>query len=113
MTKTVTKTFFADKYNIFNESEKDAFFSLLSSNIKRNPQNKRFHEIFNVMFGEKIENAMFHYQESLKFISIADIEPSVAISLAEYKLEPEFGDFLVQYFSDGKSKASKAFNLKK
>ena len=113
MTKTVTKTFFADKYNIFNESEKDAFFSLLSSNIKRNPQNKRFHEIFNVMFGEKIENAMFHYQESLKFISIADIEPSVAISLAEYKLEPEFGDFLVHYFSDGKSKASKAFNLKK
>ena len=65
------------------------------------------------MIESKIENTIYHYMETLKIISISDIEPAVATRLADFKSEPEIGEFLNDYFKDGKSKASKAFNLKK
>ena len=65
------------------------------------------------MTENKIENTVYHYMETLKIISVSDIEPAVATRLADFKSEPEIGDFLNDYFKDGKSKASKAFNLKK
>ena len=65
------------------------------------------------MTGDKIENTIYHYKEALKIISVSDIEPAVATRLADFKSEPDIGEFLNDYFKDGKSKASKAFNLKK
>lgn len=113
MTVRVTKSLLTEKFQAFSNIEKDAFFNLLSSNLKRNPQQKRFYEIFNAMLEEKIENTGSHYIESLKVINVWDIEPAVATRLADFKSEPEIGEFLNNYFSDGKSKASKAFYLKK
>ncbi|MFF5381112.1 KAP family P-loop NTPase fold protein [Pedobacter suwonensis] len=113
MTVTVTKSLLAQKFQSFSDIEKEAFFNLLSSNLKRNPQQKRLYEIFNIMTGDKIENTVYHYIESLKIISVSDIEPAIATRLADFKSEPEIGEFLNDYFKDGKSRASKAYNLKK
>ena len=113
MTATVTKSLLTEKFQPFSDIEKDAFFNLLSSNLKRNSQQKRLYDIFNVMTEDKIENTAYHYIEALKIISVSDIEPAVATRLADFKSEPEIGEFLNDYFKDGKSKASKAFNLKK
>lgn len=113
MTATVTKSLLFTKFLPFSDVEKDAFFNLLSSNLKRNPQQKRLYDIFNTMTESKIENAIYHYMETLKIISVSDIEPAVATRLADFKSEPEIGTFLNDYFKDGKSKASKAFNLKR
>lgn len=113
MTSTVTRSLISEKFQTFNDVEKEAFFNLLSSNLKRNPQQKRLYDIFNVMTEAKIENTVYHYIEALKIISVSDIEPAVAIRLADFKSEPIIGEFLNDYFKDGKSKASKAFNLKK
>ena len=113
MTATVTKSLLTEKFQPFSDIEKDAFFNLLSSNLKRNPQQKRLYEIFNIMIGDKIENAVYHYMETLKIISVSDIEPAIATRLADFKSEPDIGEFLNDYFKDGKSRASRAFNLKK
>lgn len=113
MTSTVTRSLISEKFQTFNDVEKEAFFNLLSSNLKRNPQQKRLYDIFNVMTEAKIDNTVYHYIEALKIISVSDIEPAVAIRLADFKSEPIIGEFLNDYFKDGKSKASKAFNLKK
>lgn len=113
MTATVTKSLLKEKFVPFNDLEKDAFFNLISSNIKRNPQQKRLYDIFNIMLEEKIENTAYHYKEALKIVSINDIEPAVATRLADFKSEPEIGEFLNEYFKDGNSRASKAFKLKK
>lgn len=111
MTATVTKSLLTQKFQAFSDSEKDAFFNLLSSNLKRNPQQKRLYEIFNIMTADKIESTIYHYMETLRIISVSDIEPAVAKRLADFKTEPEFGEFLIGYFKDRNSKASKAFNL--
>lgn len=113
MTATITKSLFKEKYSDFSEIEKEAFCNLLSSNLKRNSKQKRLYDIFNVMVEENIENARIYYVESLKVIGIEDIEPAVAMRLADFKSDSEIGEFLCEYFSDGKSKASKAFNIKK
>ena len=113
MTATVTRSLLSEKFQPFSVIEKGAFFNLLSSNLKRNSQQKRLYDIFNVMTEDKIENAAYHYVEALKIVSVSDIEPAVATRLADFKSEPEIGEFLNDYFKDGKSKASKAFNLKK
>lgn len=113
MTATVTKSLLSDKFQAFSDIEKDAFFNLISSNLKRNPKQKRLYDIFNIMTEKKIETAVYHYMEALKIISVEDIEPAVATRLADFKTEPDFGEFLNGYFKDRKSKASKAFNLKK
>jgi len=113
MTTMVTKSLLSEKFQIFSDIEKEAFFSFLSSNLKRNPQQKRLYDIFNTMTEEKIENTTYHYIDALKLISVSDIEPAVATRLADFKSEPEIGEFLSDYFKDGKSSASKAFNLKK
>lgn len=111
MTLAVTNSLISEKFGTFNDIEKDAFFDLLSSNLKRNPKQKRLYDIFNIMTENKIENTTDHYMEVLKVISVSDIEPAVATRLANFKTEPEFGEFLNDYFKDGKSKASKAYNL--
>jgi predicted KAP-like P-loop ATPase len=113
MTSTVTKSLLKEKFIPFNNLEKEAFFNLLSSNIKRNPQHKRLYDLFNIMLEEKIENTTYHFKEALKIVSINDIEPAVATRLADFKSEPEIGEFLNEYFKDGNSRASKAFKLKK
>ncbi|MDR6564221.1 MULTISPECIES: P-loop NTPase fold protein [unclassified Arcicella] len=113
MTATVTKSLLSEKFQPFSDIEKDAFFNIISSNLKRNPQQKRLYDIFNIMTENKIENTVYHYIEALKIISVSDIEPAVATRLADFKSEPEIGEFLIDYFKDGKSRASKAFNLKK
>ena len=113
MTSTVTKSLLSEKFQAFTDIEKEAFFNLLSSNLKRNPQQKRLYDIFNAMTEDKIESTVYHYIESLKIISVSDIEPAVATRLADFKSEPEFGAFLSDYFKDEKARASKAFNLKK
>lgn len=112
MTTAVTKSLLSEKFQPFNDIEKDAFFNLLSSNLKRNPQQKRLYDIFNAMTEDNIENTVYQYIETLKIISVSDIEPAVARRLADFKSEPEIGTFLNDYFKDGKTKASKAFNLK-
>lgn len=113
MTAAVTKSLLSIKFQPFSDIEKDAFFNLLSSTLKRNPQQKRLYDIFNLMTEDKIENTIYHYMETLKIISVSDIEPAIATRLADFKSEPEIGEFLNDYFKEGKSKASKAFNLKK
>lgn len=113
MTAVVTKSLLSQKFQPFSDIEKDTFFNLLSSNLKRTPQQKRMHDIFIAMMEEKIENTAYNYMETLKIISVSDIEPAVATRLADFKSEPAFGEFLNNYFKDEKSRASKAFNLKK
>jgi predicted KAP-like P-loop ATPase len=113
MTVSVTKSLLSDNFGLFNGIEKEAFFSLLSSNLKRNPTQKRLYDIFNAMMDEKIENTVHYYIETLKIINATDIEPAIGMKLADYKSDSEFGAFLNDYFKDGKTKASKAFNLKK
>lgn len=113
MTVSVTRSLINEKFKLFTDIEKDVFFNLLSSNLKRNPQQKRLYDIFNIMVEDKIDDTIYHYIECLKIINVSNIEAAVATTLAHFKLEPEFGDFLNNYFKDGKSKASKAFNLKK
>jgi predicted KAP-like P-loop ATPase len=113
MTATITKSLFREKYSDFSEIEKEAFCNLLSSNLKRNSKQKRLYDIFNIMVEENIENARIYYVESLKVIGIEDIEPAVAMRLADFKSDSEIGEFLCEYFNDGKSKASKAFNINK
>lgn len=113
MTATITKSLFKEKYSDFSEIEKEAFCNLLSSNLKRNSKQKRLYDIFNVMVEENIENARIYYVDSLKVIAIEDIEPAVAMRLADFKSDTEIGAFLCEYFNDGKTKASKAFNIKK
>lgn len=113
MTATVTKSILSDKFQPLSDIEKDAFFNLLSSNLKRNPQQKRLYDIFNAMIENKIDDAPHYYIETLKVISVSEIEPAIATKLADFKPYPEVGEFLTGYFKDGKSKASKAFNLKK
>jgi hypothetical protein len=100
MTATVTKSLLSEKFQPFSDIEKDAFFNLLSSNLKRNPKQKRLYDIFNSMTEKKIENAVYHYMEALKIISVSDIEPAVATRLADFKIEPEIGEFLNDYFKD-------------
>lgn len=113
MTTKVTKSLLYEKFQSFIDSEKDSFLNLLSLNLKRNPQQRRLHDIFIALLEEKIENSAYYYIESLKTISVSNIEPAVATRLADFKAEPVIGDFLNNYFNDGNSKASKAFNLKK
>lgn len=113
MTVSVTKSLLSKNFGSFNEVEQEAFFSLLSSNLKRNPKQKRLYDIFNVMTDEKIENTVHYYIETLKVISVSDIEPAIGIKLADYKSDPEFGAFLNEYFKEENTKASRAFNLKK
>ncbi|MEI3789288.1 MULTISPECIES: KAP family P-loop NTPase fold protein [unclassified Chryseobacterium] len=112
MTSTVTRKIIEDKFKELNDAEKETFFNLLSATLKRNPISKRNYEIFNELIELKIENAPYHYIESLKVINDLDIDASIGLRLKNYKSHPNMGDFLSDYFKDKKSKAAKAFNLK-
>lgn len=109
---TVSKKIIAEKVSILSEHEKLAFLELLSSMLKKNPKTKRLYDIFHYLIDENIQGAAIQYQEALKSISVADIEPSVAVALKNYSNQPEIGAFLKTYFKDSTSRASKAFNLK-
>ncbi|SNV51155.1 Predicted P-loop ATPase [Chryseobacterium taklimakanense] len=113
MPAAVTKDILSNSFQQLNNIEKEAFFNLLSSNIKRNPQQKRLYDIFTIMLEEKIDNTAQYYIEALKVINISNIEPAVALRLSNFKSDPIIGDFLINYFQGGKSPASRSFNLKK
>lgn len=113
MTASVTKSIIQSKFLQFSETERESFFVLLSSNLKKNPKQKRYYDIFNCMLDDKIENTGYNYKETLKVIRLTDIEPAIASSLGKYKNIPEIGEFLIEYFKDDKTRAGKAFNLKK
>lgn len=112
MTSTVTKKIIEDKFVKLGDIEKEAFFTLLSTSLKRNPTFKRNYDIFNELIELKIENTSYHYIESLRVVSDTDIDATVGLRLKNYKSHPEMGDFLSEYFKGKNSKAAKAFNLK-
>lgn len=112
MTTSVTKDLINKQFAQFNENEKESFFILLSNNLKKNPKQKRYYDIFNSMLEVNIPNASYYYMESLKVISLSNIEPATGLALKNYKSNPEIGEFLIAYFKEGKSPASKAFNIK-
>lgn len=113
MTASVTKSIIQNKFLNFSETEKESFFMLLSNNLKKNPKQKRGYGIFNCMLDDKIENTGYNYKETLKVIRLTDIEPAIAVSLANYKANEEMGEFLLDYFKNSTSQSSKAFNLQK
>lgn len=113
MTASVTKSIIQNKFLQFSETEKESFFVLLSNNLKKNPKQKTCYTIFNCMLDDKIENTAYHYKETLKVIRLTDIEPAIAVSLADFKTHNEMGEFLSDYFKGNTSKSSKAFNLQK
>lgn len=113
MTASVTKSIIQNKFLQFSETEKESFFVLLSNNLKKNPKQKTCYTIFNCMLDDKIENTAYHYKETLKVIRLTDIEPAIAVSLADFKTHSEMGEFLSDYFKKSTSKSSKAFNLQK
>lgn len=113
MTSTVTKKIIEEKFVELGDIEKEAFFTLLSTSLKRNPTVKRNYDIFNELIELKIENTSYHYIESLKVVSDTDIDATVGLRLKNYKSHPEMGDFLSDYFKGKNSKAAKAFNLNK
>ncbi|WP_419486793.1 KAP family P-loop NTPase fold protein [Chryseobacterium bernardetii] len=112
MTSTVTKKIIEDKFRKLSDVEKEAFLTLLSATLKRNPLSKRNYEIFNELIDLKIDNAPYYYIESLRIINDSDIDAAIGLRLKNYKSHPDMGDFLSDYFKDKKSKAAKAFNLK-
>lgn len=112
LTNTITKDVINRKFSTLSENEKFSFFEVLSISIKKNPETKRLHDIFNLMVEENIEDAAQSYINVLKLISQDDLEPAVGTSLARLKTHSQIGDFLAEYFKSGKSKASRAFNLK-
>ena len=113
MTPSVTKSLIQKQFMQFTEIEKESFFLLLSSNLKKNQKEKRYYDIFNCMIDENIDNTPYYYMESLKVVDSTNIEAATGLALKAYSNHPEFGEFLMSYFKDGKSKASKAFNIKK
>jgi len=109
----IRKKLLVDKFSQLTLLEKDAFLTLLSNNLKKNPKKKTGFDIFNQMLRENFENAATFYVETLNFINKDDIEPAIGISLSEFKAHPIMGEFLKEFFKSNKSRASKAFNLKK
>lgn len=112
MTTSVTKSLIQKQLLSFSGMEKESFFVLLSGHLRKNPKQKRYYDIFNCMLDDNIESTGYYYMESLKVISVSNIEPATGLALKSYKTHPEIGEFLINYFKDAKSPASKAFNIK-
>lgn len=112
MTSSVTKKIIGEKLAEFSDSEKEAFLTLLSNSLKRNPTHKRNFEIFNELIELKIEGVPYYYMESLKVVNDSDIDASIGVRLKNYKSHSEMGDFLSEYFKGKNSRVAKAFNLK-
>ena len=113
MTATITKSLIQKHFVTFSEIEKESFLNLLSINLKKNPKQKRFFDIFNYMLDDEIPNISPVYIETLKAIRVTDVEAAVGLSLSNYKTHQEMGGFLMSYFKDSKTPTSKAFNLNK
>ena len=107
------KKILGDKYSQLTQLEKDSFLNLLSNTLKKNPKEKFVFEIFHQLLKEKDENAASFYIETLRVINKQDLEPATGVSLREFKDYPVLGEFLTEFFKDNKSRASKAYNIKK
>jgi hypothetical protein len=108
---TLSKKIINEKLAPLAEHERVAFIELLSSMLKKNPKTKRLYDLFNYLMDENIPDAAIYYRESLKSISVNEIEPGVGVSLKKYADHPDIGTFLKTYFKDGSTRAGKAFNL--
>jgi len=109
---TVSKKIITDKIVPLTEYERISFLELLSQMIKKNPKTKRLYDIFHFMIDENISDAAVYYRESLKSISVEDIEPGVAVALKQYSSHADIGNFLGEYFKDSNSPGAKAYKLK-
>ncbi|WP_299112023.1 P-loop NTPase fold protein [uncultured Winogradskyella sp.] len=107
------KQIFQDQFYALTPIEKDSFLNLLSNNLKKNPQEKIGFDIFNQMLRDNIENTETYYIDTLKTINKKEIAPAIGISLQEFNNHAVIGDFLNDFFSDNRTKVSKAYNLKK
>lgn len=103
---TATKSLILEKFNQLLEAEKQSFFELLCSVLKKNPKTKRYHDIFICMIEENYNSSAYYYKEALKVVRQSDIEPAVALSLKTFKNHGEIGEFLSDMLKD-----NKAFNL--
>lgn len=112
MPKGVRKKLIEEKFNLLEPHEKDAFLNLLSTNIKKYPKEKVGFKLFDLLVEEKVENSVSYYIETLKALRKDDIDPSVGVGLRKYKNYPVLGEFLDEFFSDNKTKASKSYNIK-
>ena len=109
---TLSKKIISDKVASLNDQERISFLDLLSQLIKKSPKTKRLYDLFHFLIDENITDAAVYYRESLKFISVDDIEPGVGLALKQYKNNSDIGAFLKEYFKDSSTKAAKAYNLK-
>lgn len=112
MTSAVTKKIIENKFIELGNIEREAFLTLLSNSLKRNPTHRRNYEIFNELLELKIQDSPAYYIGSLKVISDSNIDAAIGLRLKNYKSHPEMGEFLSEYFTGKTSKAAKAFNLK-
>ncbi len=109
---TLSKKIIGDKIAPLNEYERVSFLELLSQMIKKNPKTKRLYDLFNFLIDENISDAAAYYKESLKSISVEDVEPGVAVALRQYSSHADIGVFLNEYFKDSNSPGAKAYKLK-
>jgi len=105
------KQLLKEKFEPLTPLERDSLLGLMSNNLKKNPNEKLGFKVFNQMLEENIDNVASYYIETLKFINKKDIDAGVGVSLRKFKTHAIMGDFLANYFSDDKTRASKAFNL--
>ena len=108
----VSKKIITDKVNQLNESELYSFLDFSSQMLKRNPKRKRLYDIFHFMIDENILSSLIYYRDTLQHINLNDIPPAVGTALKKYRNNSEIGEFLIEYFKNGKSASAKAFNLK-
>lgn len=112
MPKGTRKEILKARFEPLTPLERDSLLGLISNNLKKNPSEKFGFDLLNQMVEEGIDNVASYYIETLNFINKNKLDPAVGVSLKAFKNHPVLGDFLDSYFSDNKTKASKAYNLK-
>lgn len=112
MPKGTRKEILKAKFQPLTSLEKDSLLNLISNNLKKNPKNKFGFDLLNQMLEDNVDNAASYYMETLKIIDKNNLVPAVGMSLKTFNNHPIMGEFLDNYFSDNKTKASKAYNLK-
>jgi hypothetical protein len=109
---TLSKKIIVEKIVPLAEYERVALLELLSQTIKKNPKTKRFYDLFHYMIDVNVPDAAIYYRESLKSISVTDIEPGVAVAQKQYTSNTDLGDFLNNYYKGSNTPGAKAFKLK-
>lgn len=112
MPKGTRKEILKARFEPLTPLERDSLLGLISNNLKKNPSEKFGFDLLNQMVEEGIDNVASYYIETLNFINKNKLDPAVGVSLKAFKNHPVLGGFLDSYFSDNKTKASKAYNLK-